>query len=64
MVIDVPERCYDMLLALQQSPRDDDDNNSTSKFTMVHRSTQPTDTILVVLSYGIDDYTSKQDAGD
>jgi hypothetical protein len=64
MVVAVSERCYDMLLALQQSPRDDDDNNSTSKFTMVHRSAQPTDTILVVPSYGVDDYTNKQDGGD
>jgi hypothetical protein len=63
-IIAPPERCHDMLRTSQQSPRDDDNDDSTSKFSMVHCSALQAAIIVVVPSNGVVDHTSKRDGGD
>ena len=58
------ERCHDMLRASQQSLRDDDNDDSTSKFSMVHCSILQAAIIVVLPSNSVVDHTSKRDGGD
>jgi hypothetical protein len=64
MVVAAPKSCCDMQLVSQQTPRSDDDNDSSFRFSMVHRSVLPTTSTTVVSSDGIGDYSNKGDGGE
>lgn len=49
MVVATPESYCDMPLALQQIERNDDDDNFSSRFSMVYCSALPIVSIVVVL---------------
>lgn len=64
MVVAMPKSYCDMRLVLQQTPRSDDDNDCSFRFSMVHHNVLPTTSIVVVLSNGIGDYSNKGDGGE